>query len=267
MSDSLLLAKDLKVGWDKHIVAEIDELRVNAKQIVVLAGPNGAGKSTAIKTLSRQIAPLQGAVTIGGADAFAMPQRQFARHLAYVPQMIEAPKGMRVEDMVMLGRNPHQTWWSWETSAEDRTAVEAALENTETTALRKRAVSDLSGGERQRVIIAMALAQQTQLLLLDEPTAHLDFKHQMQLLSLLKVLKEQGLGVLMVLHDLNLIGRIADSVVLLQKPEAKPSTVAAAGAPSTVLTTDILRKVYEVGVAITHDAATGITSYTPLSAE
>jgi iron complex transport system ATP-binding protein len=267
MTESKLAAKDLHVGWDKHVVAKLNELIVHGGEIVVLAGPNGAGKSTLVKTIARQVPPLSGTATINGADMFSLSQRDFARHIAYVPQLVEAPKAMRVEEMVMLGRNPHQNWWSWESSPTDHAAVESALQHTETLALRDRAFSDLSGGERQRVLVAMALAQQTPFILLDEPTAHLDFKHQMQLMSLLSGLKAQGLGVLMVLHDLNLIGRVADNVVLLQKPDNAPSSVAASGTPAQVLTADTLKKVYEVAVAITHDAATGITSYTPVSAE
>lgn len=261
----ILKAINLSVGWDKFVVAQVDELTVNAGEIVVLAGPNGAGKSTAVKTIARHILPLGGTVTIDGADLFAIPQREFARQVAYVPQLIEAPKTMLVEDLVLLGRNPHQKWWSWEVSSTDKDAVEQALKETETLDLRGRAVTGLSGGERQRAVIAMALAQQTPFLILDEPTAHLDFKHQLQLLQLLTRLKSQGLGVLMVLHDLNLISRIADRLVLLQKPANQPSNVAATGTPAQVLTADVLKQVYEVSVAITRDASTGITSYTPVS--
>ncbi len=267
MSEALLVATDLKVGWSKHTVATLAELRVAPGEIVVIAGPNGAGKSTAIKTIARHTPALAGKVTISGADAFTMPQRVFAQQLAYVPQIIEAPKAMLVEDLVLLGRSPHKDWWSWEVLGSDSSAAELAMTQTETLSLRKRLVSELSGGERQRVMIAMALAQQTPLLLLDEPTAHLDFKHQMQLLQLLSSLRDQRLGVLLVLHDLNLIDRIADKVVLLQNSEQGPSDIAASGPPSSVLTRETLKRVYEVAVVITRDDATGITTYTPLPAE
>jgi iron complex transport system ATP-binding protein len=260
----MLNAKNLKVGWEQNAVALLSELTVAPGEVVVLAGPNGAGKSTAVKTLARQVMPISGSVTIDGADLLTMSQRDFARQIAYVPQIIEPPKSMLVRDMVMLGRFAHQSWWSWEASPEDRGAAEAAMNATEIMELRDRPVSLLSGGERQRVTIAMALAQQTPFMLLDEPTAHLDFKHQMQLLALVAKLKEEGLGLLLVLHDLNLISRVADRVVLLEKPADAPSTIAASGAAHEVLTEEILRRVYEVSVAINRDAATGMTTYTPL---
>lgn len=259
-----LRAENLHVGWGKHAVAVLSELKVQPGEIVVLAGPNGVGKSTAVKTLARQVPPLSGRATIDGADVATMSSREFARLIAYVPQIIEPPRAMLVEEMVSLGRYPHQTWWSWESSPADKAAVESAMEATETSHLRERPVSLLSGGERQRVAIAIALAQQTPFVLLDEPTAHLDFKHQMQLLQLLSKLREDGLGMLVVLHDLNLISRIADRVVLLEKPSEAPSRIAASGTAHEVLTEEILRRVYEVTVAIHRDAQTGITTYTPL---
>jgi iron complex transport system ATP-binding protein len=259
-----LRAENLHVGWGKTVVAVLSELKIEPGEAVVLAGPNGVGKSTAVKTLARQVLPLSGRATVDGADLATMSSREFARQIAYVPQIIEAPRTMLVHEMVQLGRYPHQTWWSWESSPADRAAVEAAMHATEVYDLRERPVTLLSGGERQRVAIAMALAQQTPFVLLDEPTAHLDFKHQMQLLQLISKLREEGLGLLLVLHDLNLISRIADQVVLLEKPTDAPSSIAASGSAHEVLTEEILRRVYEVTVAIHRDGQTGITTYTPL---
>ena len=259
-----LRANALKVGWSGREIALLDELSVRAGEVVVLAGPNGAGKSTALKTLARQISPMSGSVTIGGANLFQMPQREFAQKIAYVPQLLEPPKLMSVREMVMLGRFAHQRWWSWEISAQDRDAAQQAMEATEVAGFAERPVSMLSGGERQRVAIAMALAQQTPFIFLDEPTAHLDFKHQMQLLRLVSRLRDEGLGLLLVLHDLNLISRVADKVVLLQKPPDAPSSIAASGAADEVLTMEVLKRVYEVTVAIHRDTASGITMYTPL---
>lgn len=260
----VLQARELQVGWLACPVATLNELTVKEGEVVVLAGPNGAGKSTAVKTLARQVVPLSGSVTIDGVNLLAMSHRDFARHVAYVPQIIEPPKAILVRDMVMLGRYAHQAWWSWETSPDDRAAAEEAMKATEIMDLRDRTVSLLSGGERQRVAVAMALAQQTPFLLLDEPTAHLDFKHQMQLLNLVARLKAEGLGLLLVLHDLNLISRVADRVVLLEKPAGAPSSIAASGAANDVLTEEILQRVYEVAVAIHRDAKTGLTTFTPL---
>jgi iron complex transport system ATP-binding protein len=268
-----LVAKDLLVGWGDKPVAELGRAAVSTGEIVVIAGPNGAGKSTALKTMARQIKPLSGSVLIDDVDIASMEPQQFARMLAYVPQLIEVPHRMSVHELVALGRNPHQQWWSWESSANDSKAVDFALAQTELTDLRKRLVTDLSGGERQRAVIAMALAQQTRFILLDEPTAHLDFRHQLQLLELLKQLRSIGFGVLLVLHDLNLTTRIADRVLLLAKVDSaqdavsnRPSTIFSSGAPETVFDTQTLRRVYQVDVAIVRDTETNFVGYMPTRA-
>lgn len=260
---SQLIAKNLSVGWERTVVAEVADLNVATGEIVALAGPNGVGKSTIIKTIARQIRPLTGSFTVDSIDCQTLPPRGFAKLVSYVPQIIETVQDMTVEEFVSLGRFPHQMWWSWETSAVDRDAVEAAMERTETTPLRQKTVTELSGGERQRVAVAMALAQQTRFMLLDEPTAHLDFKHQLQLMKLLADLRESGIGIVIVLHDLNLIARLADKVVLLERSTNGPSRPAAVGSPAQILTFDMLRKVYEVDVSITTDPQTGMTNYVP----
>jgi ABC-type cobalamin/Fe3+-siderophores transport system ATPase subunit len=257
-------AKQLQVGWQAKVIAVIGELTLSPGEICVIAGPNGVGKSTTLKTLARQIKPLSGSLSLSDVDIWQMPPKDFAKQVGYVPQLLDPPSTMMVRDLVALGRNPHQIWWSWETAARDNQAISEALEATDTIALQEKAVGALSGGELQRVAIAMVLAQQTQFILLDEPTAHLDYKHQLQLLSLLKNMQAQGKGILLVLHDLNLIGRIADTVVLLRSQQTAAATVAATGKAKDVLNRANLLDVYEVNVAIQQDKD-GITTYVPLS--
>lgn len=221
--------------------------------IHVIAGSNGVGKSTLVKTMARQLKPVCGEVMLNGANIWDVAPVEFARQVSYVPQSLELSQDLTVFELVMLGRTPHQRWWSWQVSQEDRDAVKDALEKTETWDLRTKYLSNLSGGERQRALLAGALAQQPRFILLDEPTAHLDFKHQLELADLLAQLKQQGLGLLLVLHDLNLIARIADYVVLLGKGQEAPSPVVSRGDVTTVLTQENLRRAYEVEVDVIED--------------
>src|SRR5262249_38404554 len=192
-----------------------------------------------------------------------MDGRQFAQRVAYVPQSLEPAQDLTVKELVMLGRNPHQNWWSWSASAQDLKFVSEALEKTETSHLRDKYLSTLSGGERQRAAIATALAQQPHFMVLDEPTAHLDFKHQLELADLMKELRSQGLGVVLVLHDLNLMARLADHILLLNKVDGEPGTFIACGSPQAVLEPATLRSVYDVEVSIVMDPATGHSIFAP----
>lgn len=260
-----LSTKNLQVGWDGQTVATIGDTTLNCGEIVVLAGPNGCGKSTAVKTIARQIKAIEGTVLVDGKDHDLMTAQEFARHVSYVPQILDTHIDLTVNDLVALGRNPHQSWWSWQTSSLDRSAIDDALRKTDMYALRHINIASLSGGERQRASIAMALAQRSQYLLMDEPTAHLDFRHQIELVDLLAELRDQGLGILVVLHDLNLMSRLSDRIILLKRNVGCPSHVAISGPPISVLTRDHLQLVYEVEVCIMRDKATGLTSYTPVS--
>lgn len=260
-----LSATALAVGWPGRPVAQGLDLRLSGGEITVVAGPNGAGKSTLLKTLARQLRPLSGQVELGGRSIWQMEARAFAQQVAYVPQSLEPGQDLTVNELVALGRNPHQRWWSWAASGEDRQAVRFALEQTQTWALKDKYLSTLSGGERQRALIATALAQQARLLLLDEPTAHLDFKHQMELCDLLDNLRRDRIGILVVLHDLNLMSRLADHILLLGKSDSQPSTFYACGSPQAVLQPATLRAVYQVEVSIVGDPATGRKVYTPIA--
>lgn len=229
---------------------------MNRGATTVLCGPNGAGKSTLLKTLAAQIAPLQGDVLIDGIKMSEMDRRSIARKLAYVAQFNESRKNMTVEEFVFMGRNPHQDWWSWTQSKEDKDKVERALERTDCKDLRKSFLDNLSGGERQRVAIATALAQDPHYILMDEPTAHLDFHHQLELVELLDQLRSENIGILVALHDLNLAAKAADQIILLKRSKDKESTIAAQGKVAEVFTPEILADVYDVDVKIVQDNGT-----------
>jgi iron complex transport system ATP-binding protein len=259
-----LTATALSVGFDKRVIAAGIEVSVEPGEIVALAGPNGVGKSTVVKALARQLKPLSGTVALGGKDVWQLSASEFAAKVAYVPQSLEPGQDFTVEEMVMLGRNPHQKWWQWYGTQSDKDAVEIALEATQMLPHRKHYISQLSGGERQRACMATALAQEPTLLILDEPTSHLDFRHQLDLLAQLKTLRERSIGCLVVLHDLNLMARIADRIVLLRNgPEAQPSSIAASGSPSSVLSQANLADVFNVDVHIFNDPISGEPVYNP----
>lgn len=264
MSNEQLTANKIDSGFStKPVIAGID-ISINAGEIVAVAGPNGAGKSTLMKTLARQMRPLTGSVTLHGADIWSLTPAQFAASVAYVPQTIEPASEMTVEEIVSLGRYPHQKWWQWYASASDSEAIEKALVTTGLSDKRGKYLAELSGGERQRAYIATALAQVPRFILLDEPTSHLDFRHQLELIAILKELKQHSIGFLIVLHDLNLISRIADTVILLKTEENAPTHVCASGAPSAVLTRSALKEVFEVDILTTTDPQSGLSFLIPM---
>ena len=257
--------KDLRVGWHDAAVCNIASLELQRQRITVLCGPNGAGKSTLLKTIARQIQALNGEIRIDGKLASEMSSLEVAKRLAFVPQFIETRRSLSVEEWVTMGRNPHQQWWSWTCSPADRQKVDEALERTGCSQFRKSLIDELSGGERQRVLIATALAQEPAYMLLDEPTAHLDFRYQLELLDLLKQLRNEGLGILVVLHDLNLAARIADEVVLLKRNKEEGGSIAAVGTVKEVLSPEFLRAVYGVEMEIISTEDGGMQAYVATS--
>ncbi|MBI4533979.1 MAG: ABC transporter ATP-binding protein [Candidatus Melainabacteria bacterium] len=259
--NKVLRSSKLTVGWTRKTVATNLDIEVPAGSICVLAGPNGSGKSTILKAMARQLKPCVGKVSVAQEDIWSLSAREFACLVSYVPQTVEPGQDLTVSELVMLGRNPHQRWWSWHISNTDQEVVQMSLEKTHTWDLRYNYLSELSGGERQRAAIAVALAQQPRFMLLDEPTAHLDFKHQLELAELLVELRCHGIGILVVLHDLNLMAAIADYIFLLNKSDTLPSQIVAHGAPQAVLEPGILRQVYDVEVSVLSDSATGQLVY------
>ncbi|MBE1531908.1 ABC transporter ATP-binding protein [Actinomadura algeriensis] len=247
-----LAAEDLTLGYGDRTVVESLDLTVPPGEITVIVGANACGKSTLLRSLSRLLAPRAGRVVLDGKEVHRMPAKELARTLGLLPQSPIAPEGITVLDLVSRGRHPHQGIFArW--NAGDDAAVAAALEATRTTALADRAVDELSGGQRQRVWIAMALAQQTDLLLLDEPTTFLDPSHQIDVLDLLTDLNAtRGTTIVIVLHDLNLAARYADHLIALAD-----GTVHASGTPADVLTEDTVRTVFDLDSRIIEDPVSG----------
>jgi iron complex transport system ATP-binding protein len=258
-AEHTLTVDALTLGYGDCTVVEGLDLVVPPGRITAIVGANACGKSTLLRSMSRLLAPRAGTVLLDGKAVHRTPAKQLARTLGLLPQSPIAPEGITVADLVGRGRHPHQGILSrW--NAHDDEAVATALDATDTAALADRAVDELSGGQRQRVWIAMALAQETDLLLLDEPTTFLDVSHQVEVLDLLVDLnRNRGTTVVMVLHDLNLAARYADHLVALAG-----GTVHAAGTPAEVLTEDTVRAVFGLDSRIITDPTSGTPLMLPL---
>jgi iron complex transport system ATP-binding protein len=245
MSTIHLRADHVTFAYSQKLALDRVSVEVRPGEIVGLVGPNGSGKSTLIRCLSRGLVPQGGRIWIDDCDLAALSSKQVARRIAVVPQAFEMPVGFTVFEIVLMGRTPHLGWLEPE-GARDHEIARAAMEQTGTWELANSLVNHLSGGERQRIIIARALAQEPQALLLDEPTAHLDVRHQVEVMELVsRLAATRGLAVLGVFHDLNLAAQYCHRLILL-----KEGNVFAAGEPWAVLTADKLRAVYEVDLAI-----------------
>ncbi|MFI1502449.1 ABC transporter ATP-binding protein [Streptomyces platensis] len=247
---------DLRYG-DRLIVGGLD-LVLPGGAVTAVVGPNACGKSTLLRGLTRLLAPAAGTVALDGADIHRMPARALALRMGLLPQQPVTPDAITVEALVRLGRYPHQRLLSpWSTA--DQQAVEEALRRTGTEELRHQPVDQLSGGQRQRAWIALALAQDTDLLLLDEPTTFLDLRHQLDVLDLVAALhSEAGRTVVMVLHDLGQAARYADHLVVL-----KDGQLAAAGAPADVLDAELVKSVFDVDCRVIPDPETGTPLVVP----
>jgi len=243
-----LAARGLTLGYGPHDVVHELDLDVPAGRITTIVGPNACGKSTLLRGLARLLAPRSGSVTLDGTALESMRTIDVARVLGLLPQTPVAPDGIAVGDLVGRGRYPHQGWFRRWNAGDDR-AVAEALEQTGTADLVDRKLSELSGDQRQRVWVAMALAQETDLLLLDEPTTFLDINHQIELLDLLTDLnRESETTIVLVLHDLNLAFRYADHVVVM-----KAGTIAAEGAPIDVIDAALITDVFGLACEIVPD--------------
>lgn len=246
-----LQAAALNAGYGERTIIEDLDLAIPDGSFTVIIGPNGCGKSTLLRSLARLIRPTSGAVLLDGADIATSRTKQLARTIGLLPQSSIAPEGITVVDLVSRGRHPHQSVLRrW--GEQDEAAVREALERTRLTELSTRVVDELSGGQRQRVWIAMALAQQTPLLLLDEPTTYLDISHQIDVLDLCTELHREGRTLVAVLHDLNQAARYATHLVAL-----KQGRIIAQGTPSAVVTAELLHEVFGVQARIVPDPETG----------
>ncbi|MGH1549059.1 ABC transporter ATP-binding protein [Leifsonia poae] len=254
-----LSARRLSLAYEGRTVVDGLDLDIPAGRVTAIVGPNACGKSTLLRGLSRLLPPAAGTVLLDGADIHGLPTKQVAQRLGLLPQTPTAPDGITVADLVSRGRYPHQGWFRrW--TAEDDEAVAEAMTATGIADLADRAVDELSGGQRQRVWIAMALAQRTDILLLDEPTTFLDISHQLEVLDLLLELNAaRATTVVMVLHDLNLAARYAGHLIAM-----RAGTVVAAGDPSEVVTADLVRDVFGVESVVADDPVTGTPLVVPL---
>ncbi|MER6216034.1 ABC transporter ATP-binding protein [Streptomyces sp. NPDC001674] len=253
-----LTAQNVTLGYDQRVIAENLSVEIPDHSFTVIVGPNACGKSTLLRALARMLRPTAGQVLLDGRAITSTPAKQVARTLGLLPQSSVAPDGITVADLVARGRYPHQGLLrQW--SARDERIVLESMASTGVAELADRAVDELSGGQRQRVWIAMALAQQTPLLLLDEPTTYLDIQHQLEVLDLCAQLhEEQGRTLVAVLHDLNQAARYATHLIAL-----RGGVVVAEGPPAQVVTAGLVEEVFGVACRVIDDPETGTPLVVP----
>jgi iron complex transport system ATP-binding protein len=254
-----LAAERVTLAYDEHVVVRDLDLELTEGSFTAIVGPNGCGKSTLLRALGRLMRPTGGQVLLDGRAIARTPTREVARVLGLLPQAPVAPEGLTVADLVARGRHPHQSWLrQW--SRDDEAAVAEALAWTDLADLAERGVDELSGGQRQRAWISMALAQGTDLLLLDEPTTYLDLSHQIDVLELVgRLHAERGRTVVVVLHDLNLAARYAERLVAM-----KDGALVASGTPGEVLTEQLLADVFDLEARILPDPVAGTPMVVPV---
>ncbi|EGO62858.1 ABC transporter ATP-binding protein [Acetonema longum] len=247
-----IVTENLAVAYEDNLVVTDLELQIPQGKITTIIGPNGCGKSTVLKAVGRILKPKKGLVYLNGEDIRRLSTREVAQKMAILPQFPQAPAGLTVGELVSYGRFPHQRSFG-KLKTSDKKIIDWALEVTKLAVLDTTAVDSLSGGQRQRVWIAMALAQQTDLILLDEPTTYLDLSYQLEVLELLHRLnREQGCTIVMVLHDLNLAARFADYMVAIRGGE-----IICHGAPEAVMTAEVLRQAFHIDAQIITEPRTG----------
>ncbi|WP_089251766.1 ABC transporter ATP-binding protein [Asanoa hainanensis] len=256
--DNRLGARELTLAYDGAPVVDDLHLDIADGSFTVIVGPNACGKSTLLKALARVLKPRSGSVLLDGAAIASYPTREVARRLGLLPQSPLVPPGIVVEDLVARGRFAHQRLLrQW--STEDAAAVADAMRLTQVTDLASRYVDELSGGQRQRVWLAMVLAQQTSIMLLDEPTTFLDLAHQIDVLDICAELHEGGRTIVAVLHDLNQACRYATNLVVM-----RGGVVVAQGPPADVMTADLVNDVFGVPCLVIPDPATGTPLVVPV---
>ncbi|MEW9096031.1 MAG: ABC transporter ATP-binding protein [Clostridiaceae bacterium] len=243
--------ENLSIAYDESIIVKDLNISIPKGKVTTIIGPNGCGKSTILKTIGRIMKPKSGMIYINGEDIRKLSTKDIAKKMAVLPQSPQAPGGLAVEELVAYGRYPHQKGLG-NLKSQDKEIIDWALEATKISEFAHRSVDTLSGGQRQRVWIAMALAQQTDLILLDEPTTYLDLSHQLEVLELLYDLnKKQGCTIVMVIHDLNLAARFADYMIAVRSGE-----VISSGTPDIVMTPPVLKKTFNIDAEIVKDPRT-----------
>ncbi|MGF7048237.1 iron complex transport system ATP-binding protein [Paenibacillus sp. DS2015] len=249
----MIVTEALDIAYDQHLIVNQLHLDIPTGKITALVGANGSGKSTILKTIARLMKPKSGVVYLDGKSIHEQKTQDVAKQLAILPQNPTAPEGLTVYELVQYGRFPHRKGMGASLTAKDREVIAWAIEMTGVGEFTERAVDQLSGGQRQRAWIAMALAQETDILFLDEPTTFLDMAHQLEVLSLLQKLNaEQKRTIVMVVHDLNHASRYAQHIVAIKK-----GAVIKTGTPLEVMRSEILEDVYGVKSDIIYDPRTG----------
>lgn len=247
-----LATESVTLSYDQTVIAKELSVHIPEGKFSVIVGPNGCGKSTLLRAMSRLLIPQSGQVLLNGENIHTLATREVAKTLGLLPQSAIAPDGIKVVDLVSRGRFPHQKWFQpWR--EEDQNAVDAAMKATNVSGVAFHNVDQLSGGQRQRVWVAMALAQETPLLLLDEPTTYLDIAHQIELLDLFQDLNRlQGHTLVAVLHDLNHACRYADNLIVM-----KAGQIIATGAPNDIVTESLIESVFGLPCLIISDPVSG----------
>jgi iron complex transport system ATP-binding protein len=257
-SDARLSVESATIGYDRRVITRELSVSIPDRSFTVVVGPNACGKSTLLRGLSRLLKPSTGRVVLDGSDIHSYRTREVARRIGLLPQTSVAPDGITVAELVARGRYPYQRLFRQWTEA-DEEAVLAAMDATAVTDLSGRLVDELSGGQRQRVWVAMVLAQQTGILLLDEPTTFLDISYQIELLELFTDLNQAGRTLVAVLHDLNHAARYGTHLIAM-----KDGGVVAQGAPSEIVTAELVEQVFGLRCLVVPDPVSGTPSVVPL---
>lgn len=253
-----LNATGLRIGYGRHVIVASADLQIERGRVTTIIGPNGSGKSTLLRAIAGLSRPMAGVIELDGVPLTSLTPRELALRLSMLPQSAVAPDGLTVADLVARGRQPHQRWYrQW--TAHDESIVLHAMQTMDVASFATRPLDELSGGQRQRAWIAMCLAQETPLMLLDEPTTHLDISHSVGILETVRGLSsDQGRTVLMVLHDLSLAARYSDRLVVM-----RDGGIQAQGAPGDILTDALMRDVFDIDARVFPDPADGTPTIAP----
>lgn len=241
----IIATNNLNISYGNIDIVSGLNIEILEGKITAIIGPNGCGKSTILKTLARILSQSSGSIYLNGKDIHAKTSIEIAKEMAILPQMPKSPKGLAVEELVEYGRYPHQSLFG-KLNKDDKEKVQWALNVTGVNKFREKIIDELSGGQRQKVWIAMALAQDTPIILLDEPTTYLDLAHQLEVLKLLEKLnKEQKRSIVIVIHEINMASRFANYIIAI-----KDGTIIKEGTPEVVITKEVLKQVFSIDAHI-----------------